>query len=70
MESVSSNLLTDADFRQLASTCSDFKTGGKSGQKCSVFQALSEKIRIEVFSFAVLKVNDADITPPGVTDTS
>ncbi len=41
MESDCCNLQTGSDFPQLASTCSDCKIGGKSGQKSrSVFQAL------------------------------
>ncbi len=41
MDSVSCDLQTGSGFPQLASTCSDWKIGGKSGQKSrSVFQAL------------------------------
>ncbi len=41
VESVSCNLQNSSDFPQLASTCSDCKIGGKSGQKLHcVFEAL------------------------------
>ncbi len=45
MKSVNSNLQTDSDIWQLASTCPDCKSGQKSEQKwCNVFLPVCEKI--------------------------